>query len=93
MISSCLHSDPRLNEEAAVALDQMVSLRSKQGRVLEEMVLAAFDQMRKPVLLPGTLEDRGQNSSHSNFLALLKNISYWTCAKTVPCARMPMSAV
>ena len=24
MISSCLHSDPRLNEEAAVALDQMV---------------------------------------------------------------------
>ena len=24
VISSCLHSDPRLNEEAAVALDQMV---------------------------------------------------------------------
>ena len=24
IISSCLHSDPRLNEEAAVALDQMV---------------------------------------------------------------------
>lgn len=26
VISSCLHSDPRLNEEATVALDQMIKL-------------------------------------------------------------------
>ena len=29
VISSCLHSDPRLNEEAAVALDQMVKAAYK----------------------------------------------------------------
>ena len=34
VISSCLHSDPRLNEEAAVALDQMVkaAYRSMAGQ-------------------------------------------------------------
>ena len=32
-------------------VDSPKSLRSNQGRVLEERVLAAFDQMRKPVLL------------------------------------------
>ena len=34
VISSCLHSDPRLNEETAAALDQMVK--------------AAYRSMRKP---------------------------------------------
>ena len=34
VISSCLHSDPRLNEEAAVALDQMMK--------------AAYRSMRNP---------------------------------------------
>ena len=29
VISSCLRSDPRLNEEAAVALDQMVKAASR----------------------------------------------------------------
>ena len=32
VISSCLHSDPRLNEEAAVALDQMVKAAYRSMR-------------------------------------------------------------
>ena len=36
--------------------------------------------------------DRDQNSSHSNFLTVLKNSSYCACAKTLPRGSMPMWA-
>ena len=38
IISSCLHSDPRLNEEAAVALDQMVKAAYRSMRSPERTI-------------------------------------------------------